>query len=108
MKKFLVLYCATQTTLEKWKTMTREEGQESMRDWAHWQEVHKSELIQPGNPVGKNTRLTKDSAAETSNDVCGYSVITADSREAVLSILADNPHLEQVGTYLEIMELIEM
>ncbi|MFN7160162.1 MAG: hypothetical protein ACK4NC_00960 [Candidatus Gracilibacteria bacterium] len=108
MKKFLVLYCATKATLEQWNSMTQEEGQAGMDAWAQWQEAHKSELVQPGNPVGKNTRLTKEGTEATSNEVCGYSVVAAESKEAVSALLADNPHLMQTGTYLEIMELMEI
>lgn len=108
MKEFLVLYCATQTTLEKWKTMTQEDGRAYMEEWMQWQEAHKDALVQPGNPVGKNTRLTADTSEDTANEVCGYSVVIAESKEEAMKVLADNPHTKQEGTYLEVMELVKM
>lgn len=108
MKNFLVLYCATQVTLDHWKNMTPEAGKAGMEEWMQWQESHKDVLAQPGNPAGKNTRITSEGGAEVSNEVCGYSVVTAESKEEVSAILADNPHLKEPGTYLEVMELMKM
>lgn len=108
MKKFLILYCATPEMLKQWSAMSEEEGKKGMEEWTQWQEAHKDALVDPGMPVGKNTRLSMEGSEEVSNAVCGYSVLQAESKEDAAKILADNPHTKQAGAYLEVMELIVM
>lgn len=88
--------------------MSEEEGKKGMEEWGRWQEANKDVMVDAGTPVGKNSRLTSEGVQETSNEVCGYSLLTADSREEACKILADNPHLKMPGTYLEIMNTVEM
>lgn len=108
MNKFLVLYCATPETLKHWGSMSKEEADKGMADWGRWMEEKKDVLVDAGTPVGKNTRLTSAGHEEKSNEVCGYSVLAADSREEACRILEGNPHLQTPGTYLEIMNLVQM
>ena len=45
----------------------------------------------------------------TSNGVGGYSIVSAESLEAVAEILKDNPTFEHMPTsYIEIMEIASM
>jgi hypothetical protein len=61
-----------------------------------------------GNPIGKNMRVTKSGAAAVRNEVCGYSMLSADSHEAAAAVFADCPHLDLKGAYIEIGECMPM
>lgn len=108
MKKFLVIYAATPETLKRWSTMTQEEGQKEMEEWMVWQNANAANIVEPGNPAGKNTRLTAEGAQEVPNEICGYTVVAAESKEDAIKILSGNPHLKQEGTYIEVMNIVEM
>lgn len=108
MKKFLALYCASAERLAMWSTMPQEDGEKAMADWMTWQNAHLDAVVDPGDPTGKNTRLTKDGTSDAANEVCGYSVIKAESKAEALEVLKGCPHLQSNGTYVEVMEIMSM
>jgi hypothetical protein len=109
MKKFLVIYAMpTSAIAEMMKNMTPEEMEKGKEEWRMWMEKHAEHMVDPGNPVGKNTRVTKDGVTEVSNEIAGYSVFHGESKEAVAKMVADSPHLQVPDGYIEIMEAIHM
>lgn len=108
MKQFLVLYNAPAELMEEWAQTSPEEQKKGMEEWVKWGDVHKADLVEFGNPVGKNKRITTDGVSDVSNEVGGYSIIQAESAEEAAQILSDNPHLKEKGAYCEMMEIVEM
>ena len=108
MKKFLALYGAPLEVLQSWTAMSEEDGKKEMEEWMVWMDANSTHIVDPGNPSGKNTRLTAEGAQETSNEICGYTIITANSKEEAFTVLEGNPHLKEKGTYIDVMEIIEM
>jgi hypothetical protein len=109
MKKFLVLYMAPQEApKEMMQTMTPESQEQEMKVWMEWINAHAANFVDQGNPVGKNTRITTSGATEISNEVMGYGIMQADSKEAVLEIMKGGPHLTMSQSYTEVMEIVEM
>ncbi len=108
MNKYLILYCATPETLEHWRKQSQEQAQKGMEAWMQWQEARKEDLAEAGCPVGKNTRITLQEVKPVSNEVCGYSILLAESPEAAAKILEGNPHVKEPGAYLEVMNLVNM
>ena len=110
MKKFMVLYMMPKAAMEEMmKNSTPEMREKGMQEWKTWMDNHKADLAEFGAPFGKNMRVTKEGGTMESNDVGGYSIIQAESQEAVAQILADNPTFNEMpGTYVEVMEMMPM
>ncbi len=110
MKKFMVLYMMPAAVMaEMMKNSTPEMREKGMKEWKDWMETHKADLAEFGGSFGKNMRVTKEGGTMQSNDLGGYSVIQAESQEAVANILADNPSFSDMpGSYIEVMEIMTM
>lgn len=108
MKKFLALYGASAELLEQWKDMSQEDGEKEMAEWMKWMETHESALIDAGNPVGKNMRINNNGASDVSNEICGYTILQAESHEDASKMLSSNPHVVPQWAYIELMEITEM
>ena len=88
-------------------TVTPEMREKSLQGWKEWMEAHKDNLADWGAPLGKNMRVTKKGSIMQSNEVGGYSIIQAESQEAAMQILADNPSLRDMpDSYMEVMEIM--
>mgnify|MGYP000114919763 CR=1 FL=1 len=109
MKKFLVIYGMSSDAIADFmQNSTKEQQEADMKDWNEWMENNKEHMADMGNPVGKNTRLTKDSVEEISNDIAGYSIMQAESKEDLIEIIKTGPHLNMPKSYTEVMEIVEM
>lgn len=93
MKNFLVLYCATPEAFASWKDMTEEDRQKEMKLWEEWLNNLGERVVDPGNPAGKNTRVTKSTVEPTPNAVCGYGIFAGESVEEMQTLLQESPHL---------------
>jgi hypothetical protein len=109
MKKFLALYMAPAASIqEMMKNASKEDMKKGLDDWMNWAAKHKDVITDMGNPIGKNMRVLKDGSSMVSNEVCGYSMLSADSHEAASKIFADCPHYDLKGAYVEVMECMQM
>ncbi len=109
MKKFLVLYMASPASIDEMiKNTTPEQRQAGMDAWTEWMNAHKDVLADMGTPVGKNKRVTEDGASDVRNDVCGYSLVNAESYDAAVALFDDSPHFQIKGGYIEILECLTM
>ena len=109
MKKFIALYMVPIASIdEMMANTTPEQRKASMDGWMQWAQMHKSDLVELGTPVGKNKRVTTSGVSDVRNDVAGYSIVQAESHEDAAKVFADNPHLQMKGAYVEIMECMSM
>ncbi|MBI2610713.1 hypothetical protein HYW60_02135 [Candidatus Kaiserbacteria bacterium] len=109
MKKFLVLYRMDMAAMQKMMQETSaEDRKKSMGEWAEWMKKHMANFADAGAPVGKTTHVTSSGATDTSNDIGGYSIVQAESKEAAAALFADNPHLQMPGAIVELMEIVPM
>ena len=109
MKKFLVLFNAPSAAMaEMMKTATPEQMKAGMEEWKHWMDGHQANFADMGAPLGKNLRITASGTQAVSNEVGGYSIIQAESAEAVAKLLEGMPHFEIPGAYIEVMPLGKM
>ena len=90
------------------KTMTPEKQQESMGEWKAWMGANAASFADMGAPLGKNTRVTAEGVRDMSNEVGGYSIMQAESAEAVAEVLKGSPHFGMPGMYTEVMEVKSM
>ncbi len=110
MKKFVVMYRVPVETMEEWKKNTqseemKEQGKKLEAEMMAWFEKHKSNIVDKGLPLGKNTRMTAGGAVPTTNDLNFYNVVEAESIEDVIAMHKDSPHVGIPTAFLDIMEV---
>lgn len=114
MKKFVVLYRVPVEVMEKWKKETspeemQKQGKELGEKMTAWTKKHEKALIDKGQPLGKNTRMTSVGARPMTNDLNYYCVVEAENIGAVVEMFKDNPHISTIpDAFLDIMEVPHM
>ncbi|HEY1865132.1 MAG TPA: hypothetical protein VGG77_15885 [Roseiarcus sp.] len=110
MKKFLALYMAdtAQNGGYDEKTSTPEQRKKGSEAWMKWME-DKASLADRGAPVGKTKRIDAKGVKDAKNDVCGYSIVQAESADAAARIFGkDQPFLQMPGATIDMIEIMEM
>lgn len=106
MKKFLVLYKAPTTAFDQMKNATPEQQKAGMDAWMSWSKSAASTIVDMGSPCGKSTRVTPGGASPTTNDLGGYSILQAESAEALAATLKGHPHFMMPDGTIELVELM--
>ncbi len=104
------MYRVPVETMQKWRAETspeemQKQGMELGEKMMAWMEKNKGSIIDAGNPLGKNTRMTSEGLEAVSNDLNAYLVVEAESAEKVAEMFKDNPHWIVPTAYLDIMEI---
>ena len=94
--------------MNKMMSENPEMGKKGMEEWGMWMKNHTADFADAGGPLGKNTQMSAAGAAEMTNDVAGYTIFNAESKEAVLALLADNPHFKMPGATADVMEVVNL
>jgi hypothetical protein len=108
MKKFLVLYKASAAAFEQAMKSTPEQQKAGMEAWMAWGKKAASSIVDMGAPLGKALRVTPAGASPIKNDLGGYSILQAESREALAETLKGHPHFMMGDSSIEITELLPM
>jgi hypothetical protein len=108
MKKFLVLYKAPASSFEQMMKSTPEQQKAGMEAWTAWSKKAAASIVDMGAPLGKSLRVTKTGSSPTTNDLGGFSVLQADSKEALAEKLKGHPHFMMPEGTIEIVELMPM
>ena len=100
MKKYLLVYRGS---------VQPENGQQHMKDWMTWVHDMGDAMIDPGTPVFPSVTVTSKHVHDTdsSNPICGISLIQADSQEAANALAQSSPHLVIGGT-IEVAETMNL
>ena len=107
MKKFLVLYKASQSGFDQMKSATPEQQKAGLDMWMKWGQKAASSIVDMGAPLGKTLKVTKSGdVSESSNDLGGYSVLQADSKEELAKTLEGHPHFMMPSGWIEIIEIM--
>ncbi|MFZ5896754.1 MAG: hypothetical protein ACOY0T_37200 [Myxococcota bacterium] len=106
MKKFLVLYKASQAAFEQMMHATPEQQRAGMEAWMTWSQKAASFIVDMGAPLGKSLRVTPSGSSPTTNDLGGYSILQAESKEALAESLKGHPHFMMPDSTIEIVELM--
>jgi hypothetical protein len=109
-KKFMVLYMASEAEFEKMmKTSTPEQQKKGMEAWMKWMNEHKPSLIDGGAPLGKTKRVDANGASNAKNQMGGYSVVQAETHDAATKMFGkEHPHLQVPGAWIEIVEIMPL
>jgi hypothetical protein len=106
MKKFLVMYKAPTSAFEQMKQSTPEQQKAGMEAWMAWSKKTAGSIVDMGAPLGKSVRVTKGGASPTTNDLGGYSIMQAESKEALADQMKGHPHFMMPDGFIEIVELM--
>lgn len=106
MKKFLVLYKAPTASFEQMKKATPEQQKAGMDAWMGWSKTSASSIVDMGAPLGKSLRVTPGGSSAIANDLGGYSVLQAESKEALAETLKGHPHFMTPDGIIEVIEIM--
>jgi hypothetical protein len=106
MKKFLVLYKAPTSAFELMRNATPEQQKAGMDGWMTWSKKAAGSIVDMGGPLGKSLRVDKDSASPSTNDLGGFSILQAESKEALAENLKGHPHFMMQDGFIEVVELM--
>jgi hypothetical protein len=106
MKKFLVLYKAPSSSFEQMKNATPEQQKAGMDAWMTWSKKSAASIVDMGGPLGKSLRVTTSGASPISNDLGGFSILQAESKEALAESLKGHPHFMTPEGVIEVVELM--
>jgi hypothetical protein len=108
MKKFLVLYKAPTSAFEQMRKSTPEQQKAGMEAWMAWSKKAAASLLDMGAPLGKSVRVTKGGASPGTNDLGGFSIMQAESKEALAEALKGHPHFMMPDGTIEVVEFMAM
>jgi hypothetical protein len=108
MKKFLVLYKAPTSAFEQMQKSSPEQQKAGMDAWMAWSKKAVASIVDMGAPLGKSLRVTKGGSSPSTNDLGGFSVLQAESKEALAETLKGHPHFMMPDGSIEVVELMPM
>jgi hypothetical protein len=80
-----------------------------MEAWMTWSKKAASSIVDMGAPPGKSLRVTKGGdASAVTNDLGGYSILQAESKEALAESLKGHPHFMMPDGAIEVVEIMPM
>jgi hypothetical protein len=103
MTKFMVLYRAPVSAREQMANTTPEQAQAGMAAWVTWAAKAGAAVVDLGSPLAPATTLGGGSSAD--NDIAGFSILQAESVDAVAGVLTGHPHLDWGGS-IEVLEVL--
>ena len=101
MSKYLVLYRSTMTASEQMAQSTPEQAQAGMDAWMAWAGQAGDAIVDLGTPVS-----VVEDGGDTGDPIGGYSILQADSHEALSAVLEGHPH-RSIGT-IETLECLSI
>lgn len=88
---------------------TPEQQKAGMDAWMKWGTKAASSIVEMGAPLGKAVKLAKNGEVSASpNDLGGYSIMQADSKEALAASMREHPHFMMPDGWIEIIDIMAM
>jgi hypothetical protein len=115
MKRFLAVYLGSSESpvFQRWNMMdeterkTRERA--GMEAWMRWGEEHRASIVDRGTPLGKTKRADASGVSDTTNALCGYVIVEAESHQAAARMFRNHPHFSIFpGQSVEIVECLPL
>jgi len=90
-------------------TTTPEQMKASMNEWIKWRdEASKTAKVDWGLPLQAVSRLTPSGVTDSDSDVSGYAIIEGDSKNTVVELLKNHPHLKRADASIDVLEMLPM
>ena len=93
---------------EQMQKATPEQQKAGMEAWMTWSKKAASSIVDMGAPLGKSVRVNKGGTAPATNDLGGYSIMQAESKETLAESLKGHPHFMMPDGFIEVIELMPM
>jgi hypothetical protein len=106
MKKYLVLYHAPVSAREQMAAATPEQAKAGMDAWMTWAKKAGNAIADLGAPLGNGRSIKGTAVSGSGGTVVGYSILQADSMEAIMKVLNDHPHLRMPNSSIEVFEAL--
>lgn len=106
MTKYLLLYRSAVSASDQMANATPEQAQAGMDAWMAWGNKVGPAMTDMGSPT--QSVATVGDGPVTSGFVGGYSLMQADTLDALTALLDGHPHLMMPGNAIEICELLPM
>ena len=100
MPKFLVLYRAAQSAAQQMAAADPESQQAGMDEWMAWAAKAGPAIVDLGSPLQPAT-----GGAGTGDPIGGFSILQAESAQALQEVMAGHPHTTHGGT-IEVLEFL--
>jgi hypothetical protein len=105
MSKFVVIYHADADAVAATQNMDPEEMQKGMNAWFEWGNGIGDALVDFGTPLMGGIKVTPSGTSPSDKEVTGYSILEAESMDAVAEMLKGHPHLGwAAGCEIEVHE----
>ncbi len=93
MKKFIVIYHATNEAMKQMANATSEQQKAGMEAWMKWAQQCGNKLVDMGAPLMGGQSLGADGKHKNSaKEVTGYSVLQARDMKEAIALLQGHPH----------------
>ena len=102
MTNYLVLYRAKATAGEQMAQSTPEQAQAGMDAWMSWAEQARDAVVDLGTPLE-----VIETGGDSGDPIGGYSILQAESNEALGKALENHPHKAMGGT-IETLECLRI
>ena len=102
MTNYLVLYRSSMTAGEQMAQSTPEQAQAGMDAWMAWAQQAGDAVVDLGTPTE-----VVEAGGDSGDPIGGYSILQAESHEALGKILQNHPHKETGGT-IETLECLQV
>jgi len=109
MARFMLLYQSDAQAQELIANATPDEMQAGMVEWLAWRDrIGGPEKLEFGMPLQPLQHFECGKASDSQSQASGYSIITAESLDEAVQLIADHPHLKREGSSIEVLELLAM
>jgi hypothetical protein len=95
--------------MDAWKQMDEAQRKTKeaagMKAWQSWAETNAKAIVDPGGPLSKTKRISKQGIADVRNEMGAYTIVQAESQEAAAKLFENHPHFTIFpGDAVEVME----
>jgi len=109
MKTFLAVYVGSVAGMDAWRNMAEAERKAKeaagIKGWHAWVQANEKAIVDPGGPLGKTKRVSKQGTTDVRNEMGAYTVVQAESHEAAAKLFENHPHFTHFpGDAVEVME----
>src|SRR6185312_4928692 len=107
MKKFLVIYTSSVSARQQMASATPEQAKAGMEAWMAWAQSAGKSIVDMGAPLGDAANIVDGKPVATGSEIGGFSILQAESREALAATLAKHPHFHMgPGAAIEVHEML--
>jgi hypothetical protein len=103
MPKYLVLYRAPTSGEELMARATPEQMRAGLDAWMAWAGKAGDAIVDLGAPLGRGEAV---GSATPGDEITGFSILEAGSRDELRKLLEDHPHLDTPGGSIEAHEFL--